>query len=51
MVDKAGMNEADARMAIARMNRSERLIAPDEVAHAIMRQLESGTPEEVLRID
>ena len=51
MVEKTGMNEGEARMAIARMNASERLITPDEVARAIMGQLEAGAPDESLRID
>lgn len=51
MVAKTGMHKGDARMAIAKMNRSARLITPDEVAAAILDQLHTATPAETLRID
>lgn len=52
MVAKTGMSVDDARAALAGMNASDRLIAPDEVAEAILGQLAASDGSgEALRID
>jgi len=52
MVSKTGMSKDDARTALGAMNRSGRLIDPDEVAAAIVGQLrDENAGAEPLRID
>ncbi len=52
MVAKTGMSPADARAALGAMNRSGRLIDPDEVAAAILAQLQDeNARDEPLRLD
>ena len=52
MVSKTGMSEDDARAALGGMNRSGRLITPDEVAEAIVGQLQADDGSgEALRLD
>ena len=52
MMAKTGMSAEDARAALGAMNRSGRLITPDEVAAAIVEQLAGdGGSGEALRLD
>jgi NAD(P)-dependent dehydrogenase (short-subunit alcohol dehydrogenase family) len=51
MVEKTGMAAGQARAAIAKMNRSGRLITPDEVADVVLKQLAAGAPDETVRLD
>ena len=51
MVAKTGMPAVEARAALAKMNRSGRLISPDEVAQVVLQQIAERGSEETVRLD
>jgi len=51
MVAKTGMPAVEARAALAKMNRSGRLISPDEVAQVVLQQIAARGSEETIRLD